>query len=57
MEEVVSELFKEFALALKFKWGGMNPDYKLVWKVAGAAVALLAFAAAVTGLALLVGPR
>ena len=57
MEEIVSDLFKELALSLRFKWGGMNPQYKLVWKVAGAVLALLAFAAIVSGLALLIGPR
>jgi len=57
MEEAVCELFKEFALALRFKWGGMNPEYKLVWKALGALFALVAFAGIVTGLALLIGPR
>ena len=57
MEEIVSDLFKELALSLRFKWGGMNPQYKLVWKVAGVALAFLALAGAVTGLALLVGLR
>ena len=57
MEEIVSDLFKELAACCQFKWRGMNPEYKLVWKVAGAVLALLAFAAAVTCLALLIGPR
>ena len=57
MEEAVSQLFKEFALSLRFKWGGMNPEHKLVWKAVGAVFALFAFAAFVTGMALLIGPR
>ncbi len=57
MEEIVSDLFKELAACCQFKWRGMNPEYKLVWKIVGAAFALLVFAAAVSGLALLVGPR
>jgi len=57
MEEVVCELFREFTLSLKFRWKGMNPEYKLVWKAIGAMFALFAFAATVTGLALLIGPR
>ncbi len=53
----MDEQFKEFVLTCQFRWQGFSPARKLVCWVGFSGLCLLAFAAAVTGMALLIGPR
>lgn len=57
MEQTTSDFFKELAACCRFKWRGMNPDYKLFWKTLGVCLVVLVGAVVISGLALLVGPR
>lgn len=57
MEQTTSDFFKELAACCRFKWRGMNPEYKLFWKTLGVCLVVLVGAAVISGLALLVGPR